>query len=137
MFPSPTRGLFFITLTYNDDNLPQDTFPSPTRGLFFIEKILLIEKEVTLGFRPLLGAYFLFEKLFNLATEGFLRFPSPTRGLFFITSKRSRCYEKDFSGFRPLLGAYFLLICFHCLNVNFMVLGFRPLLGAYFLFLSL
>ena len=104
------------------------TFPSPCRGLIFLTKMLLHLKSMVKWFpSPCRGLIFLTE-LLRETTEENQTFPSPCRGLIFLT--RTKTFNQYF-GVRvsvPLQGTY--LPYGNKMKKKFNTRqGFRPLAG--------
>ena len=125
-FPSPYRGLIFLTIVSQSERVIFEMFPSPYRGLIFLTGMIFFLRVLLEGFRPLTGdlsslriehGEAQLDKSFRPLTGdlsslpkkstrivGSLEwFPSPYRGLIFLTIFY-KYYFIVLDCFRPLTG---------------------------------
>ena len=83
-FPSPCRGLIFLTIRIHQIIESDFLFPSPCRGLIFLTKLQNLFK-LSSSFRPLAGDLSSLHGCTKSEAINYLKFPSPCRGLIFLT----------------------------------------------------
>ena len=81
-------------------------FPSPCRGLIFLTAVRLFESKGTRVSVPLQGTYLPYRKIHLVNGLQTFKFPSPCRGLIFLTSKRDFYFYKGNWVSVPLQGTY-------------------------------
>ena len=101
-FPSPCRGLIFLTRMNSRSRMEQVSVSVPLQGTYLPYDVCASLYDTCFGFpSPCRGLIFLTE-LFRALT-GDAEFPSPCRGLIFLTWCFDRTGSHDY-GFRPLAG---------------------------------